>query len=194
MELVHSVSDLHVHSTTWRIYVKMCMWEEDLGSAGSETIMMLGDENGRRIDARIPSGTYLWNFRPLLKEGFWFHLSDFQANKIDAVIPNGLYRHNFKKNLKEGEWYFMSDFNVVPQNPISRYSWHPFMIQCKWETKMVHITPRSINNYMDFIDYDEIKYAGTQEKEYVTVDHLQSPRQMMIRWRKWILTKTKLGG
>ncbi|EFH57027.1 predicted protein, partial [Arabidopsis lyrata subsp. lyrata] len=136
MELVHNVSDLHVHSTTWRIYVKiMCMWEEDLGSAGSETIMMLGDEN---------------------------------ANKIDAVIPNGLYRHNFKKNLKEGEWYFMSDFNVVPQNPISRYSWHPFMIQCKWETKMVHITPRSINNYMDFIDYDEIKYAGTQEKEYVT--------------------------
>ncbi|EFH44686.1 predicted protein [Arabidopsis lyrata subsp. lyrata] len=33
---------------------------------------------------------------------------------------------------------------------------------------MVHITPRSINNYMDFIDYDEIKYAGTQEKEHVT--------------------------
>ncbi|EFH64589.1 predicted protein [Arabidopsis lyrata subsp. lyrata] len=120
-------------------------------------------------------------------------LVDEKANKIDAIIPNGLYRHNFKKNLKEGEWYFMSDFNVVPQNPISRYSWHPFMIQCKWETKMVHITPRSINNYMDFIDYDEIKYAGTQEKEYVTVDHLQSPRQMMIRWRKWILTKTKLG-
>lgn len=112
----------------------------------------------------VLSQTQLWtsyNITILIK-------SLMQGNRIDAIIPNALYRHNFKKNLKEGEWYFMSDFNVVPQNPISRYSWHPFMIQCKWETKMVHITPRSINNYLDFIDYDEIKYAGTQEKEHVT--------------------------
>ncbi|XP_020872492.1 uncharacterized protein LOC110226160 [Arabidopsis lyrata subsp. lyrata] len=46
---------------------------------------------------------------------------------------------------------------------------------------MVHITPRSINNYMDFIDYDEIKYAGTQEKEHVTGQTDYEARHVMFK-------------
>ncbi|KAG7578528.1 Nucleic acid-binding OB-fold [Arabidopsis thaliana x Arabidopsis arenosa] len=110
-----NVSDLHVHSTTWRIYVKiMCMWEEDLGSAGSETIMMLADEKGGRIDARIPSGTYLWNFRPVLKEGFWFHLSDFQVIQPENRIRYSPSLFEIRFISETGMW------------PVKQRSWSNF--------------------------------------------------------------------
>ncbi|KAG7594947.1 P-loop containing nucleoside triphosphate hydrolase [Arabidopsis thaliana x Arabidopsis arenosa] len=63
----------------WRVYVKiMRIWHHNPLLTGDLTTMILADEKGNFCDAIIPRANYMWNFRPALKEGLWYYMSDFQ--------------------------------------------------------------------------------------------------------------------
>ncbi|KAL9293422.1 putative nucleic acid-binding protein [Arabidopsis thaliana] len=47
--------------------------------------MILFDVKGNRIDARVPWGDYLNNFKPSLFEGKWYYFADFRLKRATTI-------------------------------------------------------------------------------------------------------------
>ncbi|CAD5333077.1 unnamed protein product [Arabidopsis thaliana] len=74
------LSDIGVHITKWRVYVEILgLCHHNPPRDGVETTIMLIDSKYNRIDATIQEGTILWKYKDVLKEGFWYYMSDFRV-------------------------------------------------------------------------------------------------------------------
>ncbi|CAD5318353.1 unnamed protein product [Arabidopsis thaliana] len=109
METMHLLSDCGLHSTKWRVYVKiLALCHHNPPRDGVVTTMMLIDSKYNRINATITEGTVQWKYKDVLKEGFWYYMWDFQVVANTMTIRYSFCSKQVKFLRGTNMWSFPS--------------------------------------------------------------------------------------
>ncbi|CAE6199660.1 unnamed protein product [Arabidopsis arenosa] len=100
MGTIDYISDLNLQRPRWTLYVKiLSIWNQGIDAFEEPTIMILADERANMIDAYVPPGNYLYNFRSGLKEGQWYYMADFHV--VPSTRP---VKYSFNRFALECIW------------------------------------------------------------------------------------------
>ncbi|CAB87733.1 putative protein [Arabidopsis thaliana] len=97
MGTIDYIRDFNLERTNWVLYVKiLSLWNHLAVNNGEPTTMILCDENRCRIDARVPSRNYLYNFRSTLREGTWYYMADLLLKRATSTTKYSSFIYEIK--------------------------------------------------------------------------------------------------